>query len=95
MLAVNDLVSVQLIALFRRVSMSWRYSSFSLQKKKTTTTTTTHIPVQKKKCRKCFTGVKPAFPLLSRLITLHIKRVLRRLSTHPSSNCISLKLLPV
>ena len=45
----NDLGSVQiLIALFSVMSMSWCYSSFSLQKKKTTTTTTTHIAVQKK-----------------------------------------------
>ena len=62
MLAVNNLVSVQLIALFSVVSMSWRHSSFSLQKK-TTTTITAHIPVQKK-CRKCFTDVKSAFPSL-------------------------------
>ena len=73
--------------------MSWRHSSFSLQKKTTTTTTTTtHIPVQKK-CQICFTDVKSAFPLLSQLITSHIKGVLRRLSTHPCSNRISLKVI--
>ena len=70
--------------------MSWRHSSFSLQKKKQQQQQQP-IFLFKKKCQICFTDVKSAFPLLSQLITSHIKRVLRRLSTHPCSNRISLK----
>ena len=67
--------------------MSWRHSSFSLQKKNNNNP----YSCSKKKCQKCFTDVRSAFALLSQLITSHIKRVLRTLSTHPCSNRISLK----
>ena len=66
--------------------MSWRHSSFSLQKKK-----------QQQQQQPIFLfkknvgNVRSAFTLLSQLITSHIKRVLRTLSTHPCSNRISLK----
>ena len=70
--------------------MSWRHSSFSLQKKKQQQQQQP-IFLFKKKCQICFTDVKSAFPLLSQLITSHIKRVLRTLSTHPCRNRISLK----
>ena len=69
--------------------MSWRHSSFSLQKKKQQQQQP--IFLFKKKCQICFTDVKSAFALLSQLITSHIKRVLRTLSTDPCSNRISLK----
>ena len=71
------------------MSMSWRHSSFSLQKK--TTTTTTHIPVQKKNVGNVSLTWSLPFPLFSQLISSHIKRVLYRLSTHPCCNRISVK----
>ena len=69
--------------------MSWRHSSFSLHKKKKQQQPPTFL--FEEKCRKCFTDVNSAFPLLSQLITSHIKRVLRRLSTHACYNRIGCK----
>ena len=58
----NDLVSVQiLIALFSVMSMSWRHSSFSLQKKQQQQPP---IFLFQKKFWKCFTDVKSALPSL-------------------------------
>ena len=60
----NDLAcSVQIIALFSAVSLTWRHSSFSLQKMNNNNNHP-HNCCSKKKFRKDFTDVKSALPSL-------------------------------